>query len=263
MSSTNAEEKTVPWALKTFRPLLKDLRLQNVSSEPRVVFASAYKVFNRYNMANCVVVVKAKEFSDKHASGIFILQYNEDTQLYALHIIINKNLFKSDDIKLRIKRKAAGVHEFTHCVAAMLTFRLLQSKVLIEILNKRMEKKIHSLNKKELEDLLWELVIPVEEKKRNGIAIFPDEHFRTGSEDFPGSYEELWRNFLLSFDLFCEEPFFTEEKQNQFKAFLKEDKKREAAELLASVIQPLSEAKALEPRFIIQRIKEEFMERIR
>lgn len=263
MSSTNAEEKTVPWALKTFRPLLKDLRLQNVSSEPRVVFASTYKVFNRYNMANCVVVVKAKEFSDKHASGIFILQYNEDTQLYALHIIINKNLFKSDDIKLRIKRKAAGVHEFTHCVAAMLTFRLLQSKVLIEILTKRMESKIHSLNEKELEDLLRELALPLGEKNRNGTATFPDGHFRTGSEDFSGSYEELWRNFLLSYDLFCEEPFFTEQKRKQFKTFLKEDKKREAVELLVSVVQPLSEQKALDPQFIVQRIEEEFMNKIR
>lgn len=263
MSSTNAEEKTVPWALKTFRPLLKDLKLQNVSSEPRVVFASTYKVFNRYNMANCVVVVKAKEFSDKHASGIFILQYNEDTQLYALHIIINKNLFKSDDIKLRIKRKAAGVHEFTHCVAAMLTFRLLQSKVLIEILTKRMKSKIHSLNEKELEDLLRELALPLGEKNRNGTATFSDGHFRTGSEDFSGSYEELWRNFLLSYDLFCEEPFFTEQKRKQFKTFLKEDKKREAVELLVSVVQPLSEQKALDPQFIVQRIKEEFMNKIR
>lgn len=263
MSSTNAEEKTVTWALKTFRPLLKDLDIQNVSSEPKIIFASKYKVFNRYNMANCVVIIKSKEFLDKNASGIFVLQYDEDTNLYVLHIILNKKLFENEDFNLRIKRKAVGVHEFTHCVAAMLTFRLLQSKVLIEILNKRMESKIHSLNEKELENLLREFTLPFEEKNRNRISTFPDEHFRTNSEDFRGSYEELWRNFLLSYDLFCEEPFFTEDKRKQFKALLKDNKKREAAELLANVIKPLSEKKALDKNFIIQRISEEFMNKIR
>ena len=263
MSSTNAEDKTVDRALQTFRPLLKDLGLQNVTSEPKVVFASSYKIFSRYNMANCVVVIKSKEFSDKNASGIFVWQYNEESQFYALHIIINKNLFKSDDIEFRIKRKAVGIHEFTHCVAAMLTFCRLQSKALIEILHKRMEKKIHSLNEKELENLLRELALSFGEKKRNGIATFPDEHFRTGSEDFQGSYEELWRNFLLSYELFCEAPFFNEEKQMQFKTFLKDGKKREAIELLVSVIKPLSEQKALDHQFIVQRIEEEFMNKIR
>lgn len=263
MSSTNAEDKTVDWALKTFRPLLKDLGLQNVTSEPKVVFASSYKIFNRYNMSNCVVVIKSKEFLDKNASGIFVWQYDEETNFYALHIIINKTLFENNDIDLRIKRKAVGVHEFTHCVAAMLTFCRLQSKALIEILHKRMQTQIHYLNKNELENLLRELTLSYDEKERNGIVTFPDKHFRTGNEDFCGSYEELWRNFLLSYDLFCEEPFFTAEKHKQFKTFLKDDKKREAVELLISVIQPLSERKALDPSFIVQRIEEEFMNKIR
>ena len=53
--TTNVDDKSTAWALKTFRPLLKALKLQEVKTEPFTVFASGFKIFNRYNMANCVI----------------------------------------------------------------------------------------------------------------------------------------------------------------------------------------------------------------
>lgn len=260
--TTNVDDKNAVWALKTFRPLLKALKLQEVKSEPFIVFASQYKVFNRYNMTNCVIVVKTKAFTNKDDRGIFIWQYDEKSNFYALHIVLNSLLFADSDIETRIKRKATGVHEFTHCIAAMMTFSRLQSKALIQIMHERMTRQIHSLDKNSLEQLLKELTKPYNADLKETEPVFPDEHFRTGGEDFIGRYDVLARNFLLSYELFCEQKFFDSEKQKQFKDFLKHGQQEDAMRLLISVIEPLSNQKALSIHFIIQRINEEFLSKL-
>lgn len=261
MSSTNLETRDLSWALKTFRPLLRALKLQEFSLDPKTIFASQFKIFNRYNMANCVIIVKYKAFTNKDDRGIFIWQYDEESNFYALHIVLNKILCENNDIETRIMRKATGVHEFTHCTAAMMMFSRLQSKALIEIMHSRMTAAIHALDKNALENLFRELTMSYEERKNN-VSVFPDEHFRITGEDFTGSYEDLVRNFLLSYELFCEEPFFTKQKQIQFRDMLKLEQRKEALDILLSIIPELSEQKALSRHFIIQRIQEEFLELI-
>ena len=212
-------------------------------------------------MANCVIVVKCKRFDNSDGLGAFVWQYDSATNFYALHIILNEELYTNEEMELRIKRKATGVHEFTHCVAAMLTFSRLQTPALIDLLNTRMSKTFHVLSKEDLESLFKELTMSFEEKLKTP-SIFPDEHFRTGGEDFPDSYENLLRNFLLSYDLFCEDNFFNKEKLQDFNDLIKQGKRREAVQVLVSVIEPLSTAKALSQHFIQQRIVEEFLETI-
>jgi hypothetical protein len=260
--TTNIDNKDTSWAIKTFRPLLKALKLQEVKSEPLILLTSTFKIFHRYNMSNCVIIVKIREFTNKDDRGIFIWQYNEENNFYALHIIINKILYNNNDIDTRIKRKATGVHEFTHCVASMMIFSRLQSKILRETLQERMAKKIHSLDRISLELLFKELTMDYEDKKKNNISIFPDDHFRISGDDFTGFYDDLSRNFLLSYELFCEEDFFNTDKQKMFHDYLKHNEKTEAMKLLISVIKPLSEKKALSQHFIIQRINEEFLNKI-
>lgn len=262
MSSTNLETRDLAWALRTFRPLLKALKLQEIGTVPTTVFTSSFQIFNRYNMANCVILVKCKTFTNKDDRGIFVWQYDKETNMYALHIIINSILCENEELETRIKRKATGVHEFTHCVAAMMIFSRLQSKALIEILHSRMAKAIHSLDKVALENLFRELTMTYEDRQKENGSAFPDDHFRVGGEEFTGSYEDLNRNFLLSYELFCEDAFFNSSKKTQFRDMIKLQQNREALDILVSVIQPLAEAKALSQHFIIQRIHEEFLERI-
>lgn len=260
--TSNIDDKDTLWALKTFRPLLKALKLQEVKSEPLIVFPSQYKIFHRYNMTNCVIVVRTKEFKNKDDRGIFIWQYDEKTNFYALYIVLNPLLFAGSDSDTRIKRKATGIHEFTHCVAAMMTFARLQSKALVQIMHERMTRQIHSLDKNSLELLLRELTRPYNADLKENMLVFPDDHFRTGGEDFIGKYDELVRNFLLSYELFCEQEFFGPDKQRQFKDFLKDNRQEDAMRLLVSVIVPLSEKKALSIHFVIQRINEEFLSKL-
>ena len=77
------------------------------------------------------------------------------------------------------------------------------------------------------------------------MPVFPGEHFRTGGEDFTGKYDELVRNFLLPYELFCEQEFFGTAKQKQFIDFLKQNRQEDALRMLIAVIEPLSERKAL------------------
>ena len=256
------EKRDEQWAIKVFRPLLKDLKLQEKKKEPFTVFTSQYQIFHRYNMTNCMIEVKTKVLSSKDARGLFIWQYDEEANFYVLRIILNPVLFDTDDIELRIRRKATGIHEFTHCVASMLLFSRLQSKVLIEKMQVKMSATFHTLDESALEALFNELTMSYDKKVRDNIITFPDEHFRIGGEEFDGSYDILARNFLLSYELFCEDDFFNQTKQKEFKELLKQGKQTDALKLLISVIEPLSIKKALSQHFIIQRINEEFLQRI-
>lgn len=260
--TTNVDDKDTAWALKTFRPLLKALRLQEAKPEPLTVFPSQYKTFHRHNMTNCVIVVKTKAFTNKDDRGIFIWQYNKESNFYALYIVLNSLLFADSNLETRIKRKTTGVHEFTHCVAAMMTFSRLQSKALVQKIQAKMARQIHPLDKNSLALLLKELTKPFNADLKETVPVFPDEHFRTGGEDFAGEYDELARNFLLSYELFCEQEFFGSEKQRQFKDFLNQNRQEEALHLLISVIEPLSDKKALSTHFIIKRINEEFLQKL-
>lgn len=238
--------------------MLQRLRLQELKEEPLIIHAASFKVFHRCNMSNCVLVVSCKNFTNKDDQGIFVWQYNAETKFYALHIIISRSLYESSDMKLRIKRKATGIHEFTHCVAAMMTFSRLQTAALIELLHTRMAGKFHALKKYELENIFRELSQSYEAEPRLP-PMFPDEHFRTGGEDFTDGYDDLLQNFLLSFALFCEDGFFDGEKQKKFRELYKAGKNKDAVDVIVSVIDPLAEKKALDKHFVIRRIGEEFL----
>ena len=143
----------------------------------------------------------------------------------------------------------------------MMTFSRLQSKALIRTMHERMARQIHPLDKNSLALLLKELTKPFNADLRESVPVFPDDHFRTGGEDFTGEYDELAKNFLLSYELFCEQEFFGLEKQRQFKDFLSQNRQEDALRLLISVIEPLSDKKALSVHFIIKRIDEEFLQK--
>ena len=85
---------------------------------------------------------------------------------------------------------------------------------------------------------------------------FDDEHFRTGDEDFIASYSDLYKNLLLSYDLFCEEGFFDTDKKEEFFKHKKNNNQNAMLNILKEVTIALSEKKALDKAFIINRIEE-------
>ena len=240
MISSNGDEKNISWAIKIFRPLLKDLDIQN-------------------HMANFYVVLKTIKFENEDDRGLFVWQYDDETKSYALYICINRSMFENNTLDFRIQRKTTGIHEFTHCVASMIICSHLESKELIRTLNQRMQKTFHHLSRIELEKLLHEYTMSINEKETLKAQTFPDEHFRIIGDGFDDDYSKLAKNFLLSYELFCEDKYCNQDKRKKLKKLLNTGDSEAAARLLLDeVINPLSEDKALSKRFIIQRIEEEF-----
>ncbi len=109
MSATGLEERTVDWAVNLFRPLLKDLGIQKLKDQS-MVFTANYKAFQKYHMDSCVVIVKRYKFSKQNYKGVFIWQYNEKNEMFALYIILNENMYTTTLEKNEIFRKAVSTH---------------------------------------------------------------------------------------------------------------------------------------------------------
>ena len=213
--SNNISERDIEWAIKTFRPLLKDLEIPKLKADYKQILTSEYKIFNRYNMSNCAIIVSQYEFSKLEYKGVFVWQYCKEEDFYALYIILNSNLFKNTQA-IKIVRKAVSTHEFVHCVAALMALSRLKTQALIENLHNRMKKKFHALTDNDVENIFKDLKRSLKDRKATQIETFPDDHFRVGGEDFTDSYSDLYRNLLLSYELFCSDEFFNTDRKSDF-----------------------------------------------
>lgn len=256
MSATGTEERTVDWAVNLFRPLLKDLRIQELKDQS-IIFTANYRAFQKYHMDSCIVIVKRYKFSKPNYKGVFIWQYNTRNEIFALYIILNENMYDTTDVKNEIFRKAVSTHEFTHCVAALLTLSRLKTKVLIENQQKKLAKRFHAMEESDMGNLMADISNSMLQPNMERFLFFPDMHFRTGDEDFSQKYSELYRNLLLSYGLFKE--YFTDEITTRLKELFKDGNDIEFERLVAEKIQAISKEKRLEWNFVLQSFRNIFI----
>lgn len=254
---TNTDERTIPWAIKLFRPVLKDLQLQKLNSQYTRIITGDYKIFARYNMSRCVIYAHKCAFSNVKHKGAFIMRYISEKNIYILHILLGADLYEEDIQETKICRKLITTHEFTHCVAALMTLSLIETKLLIQSFNQKMRSKFHYLEEEAVTRLLDEMAKPYENEKEEGFSTFPDSHFRTGYENFRSSYCDLNRNFLLSLPLLKE--YLTNDKIEKFLLYLSQRDNKSAMSVLQAVIDQLSREKNLDHEFVFQRIREEIV----
>lgn len=259
--SININGRNLEWAVKTFRPLLKDLEIPKLKAKYNQILTSEYKIFNKYNMSNCVIIVSQYKFSKPEYKGVFVWQYSKEEDFYALYIVLNSNLFENTQA-IKIVRKAVSTHEFVHCVAALMTLSRLKTQALIENLHNRMKKKFHALTDNDVENIFKDLKKSLKDIKATQIETFPDEHFRVGGEDFIDSYSDLYRNLLLSYELFCSNEFFNIDKKLDFFKLIKDNNMDKALNLILKIVHDLEDKKALDFEFIIHRVREEFLPKI-
>ncbi len=257
MTVPDTQAAVLEHAVKIFRPLLKDLKLQELESLA-LVFTDNYKAFIRQHMTNCVIVAKRHKFTKENYKGVFIWQYDRETKMYALYIIINDNMYNSDEND-GIYRKAVTTHEFVHCVAALQTLARLNTEVLIERQHEKLSRSFHAIEQSDLKNLMTDLTLSMINPDAAQLLTFSDSHFRTGDEDFKAKYSDLYRNLLLSYDLFRE--YFTDELYTQF-AKLCQESTDKAAELFTEIIRRLAKEKRLSVNFIVKRMTEEFIPRL-
>jgi hypothetical protein len=161
---------------------------------------------------------------------------------------VDRRLFADDSELPRIARKAVAVHEFVHCVSAMLLLARLRSDIFIQRMQLRISKKVKLTNSAEFNALLAALREIGTGGNGSKPELLADEHFRLGNEDeFSGHYGDLYLNFLLSYQLLYETTIAAKIQHGDTNiSFLR---------LLPIVHRELVERKALEREFVLGRMR--------
>jgi len=218
------------WAIKTFRPLLKLLKVQSIPSPPdlKIVYMSDNKNWIIQGMGRCIVIIEQQNLPGE-TGGMLITSHDSELDYFRLHILINSSLCNKTSLNDRADQKIAAIHEFTHTVAALSAISRVRSKILIERLKEIFAEKAHAINfyeirkiADELSNSLFDLLKDIGNNPNNPLHIessdpkesdkkyyFSDKHFRLGFEDFPVSYPVIFEEFLLSREMF--EEYFTKD----------------------------------------------------
>lgn len=254
--SVSVPEKDIDWAVKIFRPVLKDLCIAKLEDN-KLIFTDNYSNLIKHKIIKCVIVIKKLKFAKSNHEGIFVWQYDKKTSMHALYILLNENLFRDNDTDFNIIKKAVIVHEFTHCVATMLTISQLETKLLIERQKERMKSRIHAIEGRDTAGLFVDMLIMASRKKTEKIEdmlSFPDSHFRTGCEDFQQSYSELYCNLLFSYQMFLE--FFNESVFSEMQKAATVQNDSEIRKIIEKITRQIAKEKRLEINFVGKQIRQ-------
>ena len=266
------------WAIKTFRPLLKLLKVQDIPKPPevRIIYLTDRREWIIQGMGRCIVAIEQHHLPGE-IGGMLITSYNPELDYFTLHILINSSLCNKTNLHDRAYLKITAIHEFTHIVAALSAISRVRSKLLIERLKEIFREKVHALNYNEiqklanelrssffdmLQNVIEELNNPVsqeqsEQKNTDREYYFPDKHFRLGFEDFPVSYPVIFEEFLLSKEMFDE--YFPKDLINALCKAYDENNSSIINNLLSPPTLSLINEKALDPHFAIARVTAIFM----
>ena len=255
-----AHDHDVPWVIKYFRPLLDKINLDSIPEEPKyqIEILSDDKQYIRMGMENCVLTVCRKNFKST-ANGFYSFSYKEyeGQNLFFLNIYINNSLFVSNSPDLRIKRRRAIVHEFTHCIAAFLSLGRIRTKKLTGDLIKHLINRVKINAQIPYQSLLIQFGNS-SSTITNALEIYPDEHFRLGYEDFDHSFSIVYKQLILDTTIF--EKYFTAALQNDFNKAIKGGDMGKASAILGSVLSMLVSKETISADFINFRLQEELIE---
>jgi hypothetical protein len=248
------------WVIKTFRPLLRSLDVQNIPPPPdyTVVFLADSRNLAMRGMGRCIVIIEQRRLPGK-AGGMLITSHNTDLDYFKLHILINSGLCNKTDLPSRSLQKIAAVHEFTHTVAALSAISRIGSRELIRRLKEILRKKTHAIYYDDIKQVAAELKNSTLAKKNNSgksskKTRFPDEHFRLGFEDFPVSYPVIFEEFLLSKELFRE--YFPRDVVDAMCKAVYEHDNETFVKLSTDYVKKIIDEKALDMNFVISRIED-------
>lgn len=181
--------------------------------------------------------------------------YIKKSNLFILSIVLDENLFVSYFLALRTERKALGIHEFVHCVATMMSLARLgdASNLLLDKLQILLQKKVTVTTSEDFKKLYNALGSLSKTEKECTDLVFNDSHFRIGFEDFQGDYEDLYLDFLFSFNRLLE--FLTDSKYEQFKNLLEtnDSNNNSLINFLDSLFKEIENQKALKHQLVVQR----------
>jgi hypothetical protein len=141
-STDNASIKDERWAIKTFRPILRLLHVQNIPDPPdfTIVYLADERNLVIQGMGRCVLIIE-RENLPHDTGGILITTYDKNLDYFKLHILINNRLCARDIFETRCHCKITTVHEFTHAVASLSAICRVRSDELVKRLQRNISEK--------------------------------------------------------------------------------------------------------------------------
>jgi hypothetical protein len=242
-------EFTTEGAFALLRPVLQNLKVQELKEIPRVYRASSSIHLKANGFGRWVIIAKQTTFPD-NTKGSTIITFDKTHNLFLLFVYVDKNLFKNDKTELRTQRKMVAVHEFVHCAAHMFLMNYFGDKKYIELTGNLINDKVKLTTLDQFNEMV-SAIGKLGTKDGSRHEIFTDGHFRLLEEKlkdgFLGNFAELYTNLLLSYQLISE-------TMANIKQLCKNGR-IELAELLTLTFRELVEKKALDKEFVLGRIK--------
>ena len=163
------------------------------------------------------------------------------------YIILDDVLFVEAKVP-KIIKKAVVVHEFCHFLALVYACISTSEGLFQERLKERLSKIIDVLTNEQTLNL-YRLLRKVRllSADFSSFEQTKDDHFRLNYEDLELSYKDLFRNFLLSRQLFDE--FFHEEAKEEFFNLLRNGQTQNALDLYLNIAKKIAEEKCLPEEF--------------
>jgi acyl carrier protein phosphodiesterase len=235
-------------AVAFFRPILKELDIKNHASIGKPVLLGSVLFPNLKEVKSIrkwTITILKTDLIDSRAK--FISQYDRASGIMQNYIILDKVLYVEAKVP-NITRKAVAVHEFCHFLALLYACITVSEGIFQEILKNRLSKIVDVLtNEQTLK--LYRLLNKVRQFS-DEFASFEqtrDDHFRLYCEDLELSYTDLFRNFLLSRQLFDE--YFINHDKEVFYNLLRGGQTQDALDLYFNIASTIAEEKWLSKEF--------------
>jgi hypothetical protein len=165
------------------------------------------------------------------------------------YIILDDVFFVTAKVPNEI-RKAVAVHEFCHFLALIYASISTTEENLAERLKERLSKVIDDLTNEQVLKL-YQLLNRIRPFSDDFSAFEQtrDDHFRLNCETLDLSYSDLFKNFLLSRQLFDE--FFLKKERERFILLIKNDKIEDAYNMYIEIAKRVAKEKWLTEEFAI------------
>ena len=230
-------------AFNILRPVLQELKVQELKKEPSIVRASKYDDLITAGMERWIIIAR-RTASLEGNRGCAAIAFDKTNNLFLLAINIDEKLFENDGYELRVQRKMVAVHEFVHGAAHMFMSTFLKPILYIESMQLSMTSKVKMTTSDEF-NIMLSTIGQLSNKDKTGNQPFADGHFRLGGDGSPINYSELYINLLLSYRLILE-------TMTSIRLY---DDKIDISRLITLSFNYLVEKKALDKEFVITRMK--------
>ena len=237
-------------AIGFFRPILQRLRIRDNDHAGEPVFMESFPHLWSYNLDGWAIVVIRANLKDPKVRAKFVAQYIGGRM--TCYIILDEVLYVDSRVTNE-ERKMVAVHEFCHFVAlAYASICSTTEELLLERLKKRLSKVVDELTDDDVLKLFQ--FLDTQGPFENGFSEFEhtrDSHFRLGYEDLDLSYEELFKNFMMSRQMFDE--YFSEEEKKEFVELFHGKGVSSAMSLYLNIAKQIAVEKWFPEKFAINR----------